>query len=73
MRITKSSKDNKKYELLAIKANIGCEKCPECGNLNTTRIPTQKSWYSPLKGHMKVTCYKCEVCGCEYESEPFKY
>lgn len=72
MKIIKSSKEIKDLEQLAIIANIGCEICPECGN-SCKPAPIKKNWYEPKKGCMKVTCYICENCGCEYESEPYQF
>lgn len=72
MKITKSSKKIKEFEKLTTIATTGCEKCPECGKVST-RIPTYRTWYNLFKGRMRIICYKCDNCGCEYESEPHRY
>jgi transposase-like protein len=73
MKITRPSKENNENELerLAIIANEGCDKCPECGYPNNP-APINRIWHDYRKGWLKVTRYICKKCGCEYQSEPFK-
>jgi hypothetical protein len=72
LKITKSIKQVNKAKIVKEIANIGCNKCPNCGT--PLKHPTLfcKQWVDLIKGFMQIDCYKCEKCKCEWESEPYK-
>lgn len=74
MKITKTSLQSKQFEENKRKANIGCEKCPECGKY-PNHLPICTMWAKlTLRGfiNMKKDFYYCE-CGCHWESEPYRW
>ena len=52
--------------------NLGCNKCPCCGE-PYTGIPPIKTWAEGFftTKHYKVKCYVCRSCGVEWESDPY--
>jgi len=56
------------------KANIGCNKCPNCGEQNYGTLISKtwaEGWFKNRS--MKVNCYSCDKCGCQWESEPYQW
>ncbi len=87
VKITKTAKQNSVFDQNRIDANIGCDKCPCCGESKLTLHyikrgilnkgilqGIEKTWVS-LFGmkNMKCDCYKCCTCGAEWESEPYQW
>lgn len=75
MKITKSSKKIAQLKQNREKANMGCEKCPECGKVLPPNRPLMTLRY--VKGlfklkSMRIDCYNCEYCGCEWQSDPYE-
>ncbi len=73
MKILKTNTDvlnaNKEREI----ANVGCGKCPCCGeeeNIFSFQVRTErcKGIFSPLI-FANVDTYTCNVCGAKWESE----
>lgn len=71
------------------KANTGRSVCPNCGekesllsyldkrilNKGVSSGFISKSWATGFfkTKYMQIDCYKCNTCGCEWESEPYEY
>ena len=55
-------------------ANLGCNVCPGCGT-NFDGIPLMKSWVEGIfkVKHMRADVYRCEQCGCEWESDKYEW
>ena len=75
MKITKSP-DKEDIQLIREDtAQWGCECCPCCkDSTNQIKHLGAGSDYNPMsyyETHYSYYTYKCEVCGCEYESDPF--
>lgn len=71
MKITKTADRVSFRRLTEKKANIGCNKCPCCGE-PYKGIPPIKTWYEKGR-HIKIKCYRCRWCGAEWESTPYQY
>lgn len=88
MRITKTSDEASYLKNVGLIANIGCHKCPCCGeardsieyvlkgilNMGIAR-GLQKTWAEGFWGtrSMKCDCYSCRTCGAQWESEPYEW
>lgn len=74
MKIKVSSDEVNRKKKLMEEATKGCDKCPECGKELGLYIPICKKWAKGLfkTKHMQINCYRCEECGCEWESDPFE-
>lgn len=87
MRITKDPNKPDVFETNMMTANIGCNRCPNCGetrdhfkclaNGESGGISggIYRSW---TEGFFRIKCmradvYKCYTCGTEWESEPYQY
>lgn len=84
MRITRTSDRAKFLETVKQNANIGCDKCPCCGETKSSMeyysnkgivSGISKTWF---KGFFKVKsmrcdCYSCLTCGAKWESEPYEW
>ena len=79
MKILKKSKnDYTDFEKKRMKANKGCNICPNCGETRAFYFEG-----SDIKGiakgyiiyHDQLACYTdvytCFTCGCEWESDPY--
>lgn len=89
MRITRSSKDVNRLTVSREIANMGCDRCPCCGETKTwdeyigkgiinkgiSKGIISKSWVEGIfhMRNMKCDCYKCYSCGAEWESEPYQW
>lgn len=75
MKIKVSRNEANRKKTLMEEAIKGCDKCPECGKeLKLLYIPT--CTYK-TKGIFKIVVYqinhyRCDECGCEWESDPFE-
>lgn len=88
MRITKTSDRVSSLESAKRIANIGCNKCPCCGETKSSISyyslgeinkgivsGLSKTWaegFFKMKS-MKCDCYHCLTCGAEWESEPYEW
>lgn len=85
MKITRQNKtDYTQYELNKQSANKGCNICPNCGENKKFYIDkkgkgkgigngiyrTYQEGFFKIKS-MRVDCYECYTCGCQWESEPY--
>lgn len=87
MKITKTSDKALSLKNAREIANIGCNKCPCCGetkshadylfeDINKGIIRgLQKTWVEGLfkMKNMKCDFYHCLTCGAEWESEPYEW
>lgn len=89
MRITKTAERVSELKHAERIVNIGCNKCPCCGETKQhwdyfrkgiydkglSSVGTCKTWVDGLfrMKHMKCDCYKCYTCGAEWESEPYQW
>lgn len=86
MKITKTSHDANIESAARTAANIGCDKCPKCGEYHPMEEYVKDSTMGKgiislgprivTKGLIKlkiynIDCYKCLTCGTEWESEPY--
>lgn len=96
MKVTKTKHQAREKRVTKYEANIGCNKCPECGEtkdyfdwlgdvlhgkIASNERPRGISggicrYVSIRTGLFKweqrmVSCYKCETCGAEWESDPY--
>ena len=85
MKITKTAADAANYTQRKINANIGCNKCPFCGETKSNLQYIKEG--NPNKGistgfkhwcegffrsrYMQCDTYTCYSCGAEWESEPY--
>lgn len=87
MKITKTGNLAAQLHNAKIDANVGCQKCPCCGETKdvldyleqgvTNKGIMRYAYRSFAKGIfflriMKCDCYACETCGAEWESDPYK-
>ena len=80
MRIIKTSKEASNFEEMKRIANLGCDKCPCCGEIS--RYKNDKGILTGLhdtwvKGifkpkYMRIDYYICYSCGAEWSSEPYQ-
>ena len=84
--IKKNYRDVTDYEIKKNKANEGCEKCPNCGEIKNpymshsdegsvlcgiqSNIITYKKMHSKTEVAAK-TMYRCFTCGCIYMSDEY--
>ena len=56
------------------RANNGCNVCPTCGAQNNGAA-LYSSWASGIfkMKNMRQDSYYCQVCGCEWKSEPYEW
>lgn len=75
MKITKSGETIDILKARKSNANIGCEVCPNCGEVSIFHGGLCKTWAEGLfkMKSMKIDCYSCMECGCQWESEPYEY
>ena len=86
MRIIKTPVDKLQKDSIKKKANIGCNRCPCCGESRSSIQYIQmgrlnkgiisgitKEWTEGFfkTKQMKADCYMCLTCGAEWESEPY--
>lgn len=88
MKIVKTAKKHKGYNLQKQKANEGCMICPCCGETKTVDYYINKG--KGIKGIsggiystqtsglfntkvLRVDHYVCNTCGAEWESEPYEW
>lgn len=87
MRIIKTAEDKLQKDAIRKKANIGCNRCPCCGEsitffeylqkgISDKGISTgiSKEWIEEKFFNAKTMhadCYACLTCGAEWESEPY--
>ena len=85
MKITKSKDDINRFKTKRENANIGCHSCPGCGEIKTFDDYLNNG--IAFKGISSGVCefsegifrtkqyqidwYRCNTCGCEWESEPY--
>lgn len=71
------------------KANIGCDVCPNCGEVKKEYSLLGDSGRYVYKGithdydywckgifnikYLKIDIYQCNTCGCKWQSEPYEY
>lgn len=76
MKIIKTSERASFLKMAKQNANIGCDKCPCCGEAYHGLAPI-KTWMEGglfrTAKYMKVDCYTCRSCGAEWESDPYEY
>lgn len=88
MKITKTGDRAALIKKYREKANAGCNVCPNCGekesflsylnkriyNKGLSSGCLSKTWATGFfkEKHMAIDCYKCNTCGCEWESEPYE-
>lgn len=75
MKITQTPQRAYLLQIMRAQANEGCYACPYCGTDDSTYIVhTCKTWAKGLIKirHMKVDCYRCKVCGAEWESDAYE-
>lgn len=55
-------------------ANHGCYNCPECGAPNAGSA-LYSSWASGIfkLKNMRQDSYHCDICGCEWKSDPYEW
>ena len=85
MKITKDPNKPSVFEMNKINANNGCNNCPRCGETrdfilegNGIKGISQGTYRTYIEGFfkmksMRVDCYTCHTCGCEWESDPYQW
>lgn len=88
MKITRTSKEASALRMAQRTANMGCDKCPCCGEtkksmeyirqgITNKGILTgiERTWNEGFLGliGMKCDCYSCLTCGAKWESEPYRW
>ncbi len=88
MKITKSASAVAISRTQKALANVGCQKCPCCGETKTSieymmegvaakgvSSGLIKTWVEGTFRirHMRCDCYKCYSCGAEWESDPYQW
>ena len=78
MKITRTADDVYRNEQARKRANIGCDKCPCCGNNKVDKhipvpyVEITEGFFNVTRTSYMKDKYSCSKCGAEWESDPYK-